>query len=163
MAFKGIGKAVARGVPFTFAWSKLEGTDYAGASDDNKAMSLDYTHDAQHTDHRDGNSAVYGITFDEPTHTITIRAVPTGNATNTVDRARLNAVPPDVGTAVVLAGGPVYFTGGSAIAGSAGSWIYKGGGSVSYTPDGPVEITMPLYRHGFSVEAPTSFATVQDM
>lgn len=165
MAFKGIGRAVAKGVPFTFAWARAGTTAQTVAADDNRAMGLDYTHDVTSTDHRDGNSAVFATSFDEPVHSITIRTIPVGDATtNTAAQARLHGISPDVGTAVTLSGGPAYFTAGTAISGAGtGSWIYKGGASVSYTPDGVAEVTMTLYRHGFDVEAPTTFAAVQDL
>lgn len=156
MAFKGAGKAVAKGVPYTFAWSH-DGTttDATVTAADNKPMSLDYTHDVPSTDHRDGNSAVFAVTFDEPTHTISIRTVTVGSTgTNTAAQARIHAIYPDVGTYVTLASGAAYLN---------GTWLYKGGASVSHTPDGPVEVSMTLYRHGFDVEAATSFAAVQDM
>lgn len=165
MAFKGIGRAVAKGVPYTFAWAKTGTTSQTVAADDNRAMGLDYTHDVSSTDHRDGTSAVFACTFDEPVHQISIRTVPVGDSTtNTSAQAQLHGIAPDIGTAVTLAGGPAYFTGGTAITGAGtGSWIYKGGASVSYTPDGVAEVTMTLYRHGFDVQAPTTFAAVQDL
>jgi hypothetical protein len=159
MAFKGVGKAVSKGVPFTFAWSR-DGvtTDVTINDTDNKAMGFDYTHDVSSTDHRDGTSAVFAVTFDEPVHQIAIRTVPVGTTggtnPNTPAQARTNAVAPDIGTYVTLAGGPAFFN---------GTWLYKGGASVSYTPDGVTEVSMTLYRHGFDVEAATSFATVQNL
>jgi len=165
MAFKGIGRAVSKGVPYTFAWARGIGTTATVAADDNRAIGFDYTHDVTATDHRDGTSAVFATTFDEPVHTISIRTIPVGNSTtNTGDRARLHGITPDIGTAVTLANGPAYFTGGTAITGAGtASWIYKGGASISYTPDGVTEVSMTLYRHGFNVEAPTTFAAVQDL
>jgi hypothetical protein len=156
MAFKGVGRAVSKGVPFTFAWARdAATTDATVAADDNRAMAFDYTHDVASTDHRDGNSTVYAVTFDEPVHQITIRTVPVGDsATNNATQARIHGIVPDIGTYVTLAGGPAYFN---------GTWIYKGGGSVSYQPDGVTEVSMTLFRHGFDVETPTTFATVQDL
>lgn len=157
MAFKGIGRAVAKGVPFTFVWTHVGGSGSVSttiAADDNRAMGLDYTHDVSSTDHRDGTSAVFAVTFDEPVHQISIRTMPVGDATtNTADQARLHGIAPDIGSSVALAGNgvPVYFT---------GNWTYKGGCSVSYTPDGAAELTMTLYRHGFDVEQPTNLGSV---
>lgn len=155
MAFKGVGRAVSKGVPYTFAWAHSGTTAQTVAADDNRAMAFDYTHDVASTDHRDGNSSVYGFSFDEPVHQITIRTVPVGDSTaNTAVQARLHGITPDVGTYVTLAGGPSYFN---------GTWLYKGGGSVQYQSDGVTEVSMTLYRHGFDVEAPTTFAAVQDL
>lgn len=158
MAFKGVGRAISKGVPFTFAWAHSGTTSQTVAADDNRPMGFDYTHDVSSTDHRDGNSTVFGVSFDEPVHQITIRTVPVGDATtNTPAQARLHGIAPDVGTYVTLANGPAYFNSAS------GAWLYKGGASVAYSPDGPTEVTMTLYRHGFDVEAPTTFAAVQDL
>jgi len=160
MAFKGVGRAVAKGVPFTFTWARDGATtDVTVGTDDNRAMGFDYTHEVPSTDHRDGNSTVFAVSFDEPVHQITIRTVPVGDAsTNTAAQARLHGIVPDVGTAVTLTGGPEYFKDGAAINGKTGSWIYKGGGTVGYTPDGLTEVTMTLYRHGFDIDNPTTFA-----
>lgn len=166
MAFKGIGIAVSKGVPFAFAWARAGTTAAAVDAGDNKAVGFDYTHDVTSTDHRDGTSAVFAVSFDEPVHTISIRTIPVGitGGVNTAVQARLHAITPDVGTAVILSGGPAYFTADKSITGAAdGSWIYKGGASISYTPDGVTEISMTLYRHGFDVESPTEFAAVQDL
>ncbi len=156
MAFKGVGRAVSKGVPFTFTWTRDGATtDITVETGDNKAIGFDYTHDVPSTDHRDGNSAVFAVTFDEPTHTINIRFIPVGDvSTNTAAQARIHAITPDIGTYVTLGAGPAYFN---------GTWLYKGGGSISYTPDGVTDGTMTLYRHGFDVEAATSFAAVQDL
>ncbi len=156
MAFKGVGRAVAKGVPFTFTWARDGATtDVTVGTDDNRAMGFDYTHEVPSTDHRDGNSTVYAVSFDEPVHQITIRTVPVGDAsTNTAAQARLHGCVPDVGTYVTLAAGPAFFN---------GTWLYKGGGSVSYSPDGVTEVSMTLFRHGFDVESATSFAAVQDL
>lgn len=166
MAHKGIGIAVSKGVPFAFAWTRDISTNADVGATHNKAMGLDYTHDVTSTDHRDGTSAVFAVSFDEPVHTISIRTIPVGitSGNNTAVQARLHAITPDVGTAVILSGGPAYFTADTSITGAAtGSWIYKGGASISYTPDGVTEISMTLYRHGFDVESPTEFAVVQDL
>lgn len=151
MAYKGVGLAVARGVPYTFAWAHTIGTTDADVTDDkNKPMSLDYTEDATTTDHRDGNSSVFAISADEPVHSITIRAqVVATTGTNTAAQARLHAIPPDLLSYVTLASGTAYFN---------GIWIYKGGATFSNTPDSATEMTMTLYRHGFDVETPTTFA-----
>jgi len=159
MAFKGIGRAVSKGIPFAFAWAHNGGKDQAIEATDNKAMGFDYTHDVASSDHRDGTSAVFACSFDEPVHTISIRIIPIGDSSiNTAEQARLHGIVPDVGTAVTLTGGPEYFKDGAAITGKTGSWIYKGGGTVGYTPDGLTEVTMTLYRHGFDIDNPTTFA-----
>jgi hypothetical protein len=151
MAFKGVGLAVARGVPYTFAWAHTVGTTDATVSDvNNKPMSFQYTEDANTTDHRDGNSAVFAVSADEPVHSITIRTqVVATSGANTAAQARLHAIPPDLLSYVTLAAGPAYYN---------GTWLYKGGASFENIPDGATEMTMTLFRHGFDVETPTTFA-----
>lgn len=151
MAFKGVGRAFAKGVPFTFVWT---GHSVTVAADDNRPMSIDYTHDVNTTVHRDGLSAVFAVSSDEPEHVITIRTVPVApSTTNTIAGAKTTHTLPDILTNVTLANSPR--------AGFDGSWLYRGGGSISYTPDGAPEMSMTLYRYGNDVESPQSLTAVQ--
>lgn len=141
MAFKGVGRASAKGVPFTFAWT---GDTTSVLADHNRGMSLDYTHDVQATVHRDGKSLPFAVTVDDPSHSISIRIIPVApSGTNTLAGAQSTIRVPDVLSAVTLAG--------SHHDDFDGSWLYQGGATISFTPDGLTEISMTLHRYGFDL------------
>jgi hypothetical protein len=153
MAFKGVGRAVAKGLPFTFSWS---GDSTPVLADNNRAMGLDYTHDVQSTVHRDGNSVPFAVTADVPEHAISIRTIPVAPSdTNTLVGAKSMIRIPDVLTYVTLASSPH--------ADFDGTWLYRGGATISYTPDGLPEISMTLYRYGFDVGSAISLGSAIDL
>jgi hypothetical protein len=138
MAILGVGKFVVKGVQGNVAYTGV--VSVSMSSDNTKLMGASLRNEFGVTEHRDGVSNVFSVTADEPIHRLSIRFVPTATtATPTLANAKANVVLPERLATVTLAG-----FGNTNID---GAWFYVGG-SIDYSPDSPVELSMELTRYG---------------
>lgn len=143
MAIRGVGRFVIAGVHGTVTFTGA----VAVAATSNKMDSVNLRPEFSVVEHRDGKSAVFAATADEPVHRLTIRFTPISDvAANTLVTAKANITLPDRLAIVTLAG--------FARSNINGDWYFAGGG-IDHEKGTPVGATMELIRFGPDPENPS--------
>lgn len=136
-----IGTVTVWGVDGTLAYTGL-------ASTDNVLEGIDLSDDAEVTRRRDNLGETKGLLIWDPVKRITITFVPSDPSD--ISDAQDNIVLPAKGSTVTLAAFPA----NSGL--NETTWIYEQGGSIAFTNEGEVKMTLPLTKYNTDISTAAS-------
>lgn len=132
-----------------YVWG-LDGTLlYSGmAITENEPQSLNFSDDISRHDSKDKKGATQGVQLYNPNPKLSITFMP--RATNTgagaIAAAKANVILPPKGANVALADFPPDAGTAEGVAINSAKWKYLGGGTIGFTNEGEVTMTLPLER-----------------